>query len=74
MGIVSFGLARLSVMFRRKTQSKFPMIPKWSVPLLRSPLKHMENPQAHQRTVVHPIETKLCIMMARTFFRPTSPP
>ena len=63
-----------SVMFRRKTQSKLPMMPKWSVPLLRSPLKHIEKPQSHQSTVVQPIETKLWIMIARTFFRPTSPP
>ena len=50
------------------------MIPAKSVPLLRSPLKHIEKPNAHQSTVVHPIDAKLCIMIASTFFRPTSPP
>ena len=38
------------------------------------PEKHSEKPKAHQITVVQPIETKLCIMIARTFLRPTSPP
>ena len=61
-------------MSRRNAQSKLPMMPTKSVPLLRSPLKHIEKPQSHQRTVVQPIETKLWIMMARTFLRPTSPP
>ena len=28
----------------------------------------------YQSTVVQPIDTKLWIMIARTFFRPTSPP
>ena len=59
---------------RRNAQSKLPMIPAKSVPLLRSPLKHIENPNAHQSIVVHPIDAKLCIMIASTFFRPTSPP
>ena len=59
---------------RRKAQSKLPMMPAKSVPLFRSPLKQSEKPKAHQSTVVQPIETKLCIMIARTFLRPTSPP
>ena len=42
--------------------------------LFMSPLKQSEKPNAHQITVVQPIETKLCIMMASTFFRPTRPP
>jgi hypothetical protein len=75
MGMVSLrGEGISKVMPRRKTQSKFPMIPAKSEPLLRSPLKQRENPQIHQITVVHPMETKLWIMMARTFFRPTRPP
>ena len=49
-------------------------MPKKSVPLFRSPLKHSENPNSHQRMVVRPMETKLWIMIARTFLRPTSPP
>jgi hypothetical protein len=63
-----------SVMPCRKAQSRLPTIPAKSVPLLRSPLKQSEKPQIHQRTVVNPIDTKLCIMMVSTLRRPTSPP
>ncbi len=63
-----------SVIPRRNAQSKLPMMPAKSVPLLRSPLKQSEKPQTHQSTVVQPIETKLCIMIASTFLRPTRPP
>ena len=74
-GIVSLaGAGVLSDTPRRNARSKLPTIPAKSVPLLRSPLKHIENPKAHQSTVVHPIDAKLCIMIASTFFRPTSPP
>jgi hypothetical protein len=59
---------------RRPAQFRLPTIPKKSVPLFWSPEKQSENPKAHHKTVVQPIETKLCIMMASTFFRPTSPP
>ena len=38
------------------------------------PLKQREYPKANQMTVVTPIETKLWIMIASTFFLPTSPP
>ncbi len=74
IGMVSLGEGVESVMPLSNAQSKLPMIPPKSVPLLRSPLKHIEKPQRYHRTVVQPIETKLCIMIASTFFRPTSPP
>ena len=66
------GMSR--VIPRMKAQLKFPMMPAKSDPLFKSPLKQRENPQIHQRTVVHPMETKLWIMIARTYFRPTRPP
>ncbi len=59
---------------RRNAQWKLPIKPPRSVPLFRSPLKHIEKPHTHHSTVVQPIETKLWIMMARTFLRPTRPP
>ena len=74
-GIVLFtgdGWSRVTP--RRNARWKLPMMPARSVPVLRSPLKHIEKPTAHQMIVVQPIETKLWIMMASTFFRPTSPP
>ncbi len=67
-GIVSFGpegVVRLTPC--SPTLSRLPIIP------CQSPLKHSEYPYKYQITVVQPIETKLWIMMARTFFRPTSP-
>ena len=50
------------------------MMPKKSVPLFISPLKQTEKPNAHHNTVVQPIDTKLWIIIASTFLRPTSPP
>ncbi len=72
--MVSLGDGVLSVMLRRNAQSRLPTMPRKSVPVFRSPEKHSENPNTHQSTVVQPIETKLWIMMASTFFRPTRPP
>jgi hypothetical protein len=43
-------------------------------PVFWSPEKQREKPNAHQSTVVQPMETKLCIMIDSTFRRPTSPP
>ncbi len=74
MGMVLLGEGRSRVMPLRKAQSKFPMIPAKSLPDFMSPEKHMEKPTAHQSTVVQPMETKLWIMMASTFLRPTRPP
>ncbi len=52
----------------RKALSRFPMTPP------SPPLKQREYPYAHQMMVVTPMDTKLWIMMVRTFLRPTSPP
>ena len=52
----------------RNALSRLPMIP------AVSPEKHSEYPTANQMIVVQPIDTKLCIMIASTFLRPTSPP
>ena len=68
MGIVSFGEGVWRFTLRKKAMWKSPMTPPGP------PLKHSENPHTHQRTVVQPIDTKLWIMIARTFFRPTNPP
>src|SRR5579863_1287115 len=68
IGMVSFGDGVESPIPTKQTFLKFPITP------CQSPLKHSENPYKYQITVVHPIETKLWIMMASTFFRPTSPP
>src|SRR5712692_1412161 len=71
-GLIKDGVSR--VIPRRKAQWKFPRMPKVSVPLFRSPLKQSEKPNAHHSTVVQPMDTKLWIMIARTFLRPTRPP
>ena len=52
----------------RKAYWKLPMTPP------SPPLNTSEKPQAHQRKVVQPMDTKLWIMMASTFLRPTRPP
>ena len=72
--MVSLGEGVASVIPRSPTQCRLPMTPNKSVPLFWSPEKQSEKPKAHHSTVVQPIETKLCIMIASTFFRPTSPP
>ena len=59
----------------RKDISKFPIMPpSRSVCDFRSPEKHIEYPQMNHKTVVKPMDTKLCIIMERTFLRPTRPP
>ena len=39
-----------------------------------SPEKHSEYPHTYQTTVVQHSDTKLWIMIASTFLRPTRPP